>query len=52
MENNEFYSEVGGIKISELNKLEFEFLACLKFDLMVEENFFENFQRNIYKLFH
>ena len=35
--NNKWFASVGGIPLQELNKLEFEFLGAIKFDLGLEQ---------------
>eukprot|EP00792_Barthelona_sp_PAP020_P004909 TRINITY_DN2405_c0_g2_i1.p1 TRINITY_DN2405_c0_g2~~TRINITY_DN2405_c0_g2_i1.p1 ORF type:complete len:181 (+),score=49.06 TRINITY_DN2405_c0_g2_i1:70-612(+) len=44
---NNYYSRVGGIKITELNKLEIELLFLLKFSLQISTEEFENFCNSI-----
>ena len=39
---NSYYAKVGGIKISELNELEKQFLLLINFELYVTEDSYEN----------
>ena len=38
---NKFYSNVSGLKCSELNNLELKFVTEIKFDLFVDKNLYE-----------
>lgn len=40
--SNRFWSQVGGIELAELNQLEFQFCALLKFDLFVHPDEYES----------
>jgi len=44
---NKFYSNVAGLKCSELNKLELKFVTDLNFDLFVDKNLFEKYKNNL-----
>lgn len=41
--SNEFYAKVGGIKMIEMNKLEYEFLLLIEFNLFVNEDVFNKY---------
>lgn len=41
--SNEFYAKVGGIKMAEMNKLEYEFLSLIEFNLFVNEDVFNKY---------
>ena len=44
---NKFYSNVSGLKCSELNKLELKFVTEIKFDLFVDKNLYEKYKNNL-----
>ena len=44
---NKFYSNVSGLKCSELNKLELKFSTEIKFDLFVDKNLYEKYKNNL-----
>ena len=44
---NKFYSNVSGLKCSELNKLELKFATEIKFDLFVDKNLYEKYKNNL-----
>ena len=44
---NKFYSNVAGLKCSELNKLELKFVTEIKFDLFVDKNLYEKYKNNL-----
>ena len=41
--SNEFYAKVGGIRMTEMNKLEYEFLSLIEFNLFVNEEVFNKY---------
>ena len=41
--SNEFYAKVGGIRMIEMNKLEYEFLCLIEFNLFVNEEVFNKY---------
>ena len=41
--SNEFYAKVGGIRMAEMNKLEYEFLSLVEFNLFVNEDVFNKY---------
>lgn len=41
--SNEFYAKVGGIRMAEMNKLEYEFLSLIDFNLFVNEDVFNKY---------
>ena len=41
--SNEFYAKVGGIRMTEMNKLEYEFLSLIEFNLFVNEDVFKKY---------
>lgn len=41
--SNEFYAKVGGIRMAEMNKLEYEFLSLIEFNLFVNEEVFNKY---------
>ena len=41
--SNEFYAKVGGIRMTEMNKLEYEFLCLIEFNLFVNEEVFNKY---------
>ncbi len=41
--SNEFYAKVGGIRMTEMNKLEYEFLSLIDFNLFVNEDVFNKY---------
>eukprot|EP00009_Paramoeba_aestuarina_P014707 CAMPEP_0201524176 /NCGR_PEP_ID=MMETSP0161_2-20130828/21158_1 /ASSEMBLY_ACC=CAM_ASM_000251 /TAXON_ID=180227 /ORGANISM="Neoparamoeba aestuarina, Strain SoJaBio B1-5/56/2" /LENGTH=250 /DNA_ID=CAMNT_0047923467 /DNA_START=17 /DNA_END=769 /DNA_ORIENTATION=+ len=45
LQTNTFYARVGGISLSELNKLESEFLQILDFDLLVSEPEYRGYEK-------
>lgn len=40
---NEFYAKLGGITKMEINRLEYEFLALIEFNLYVGDDIFEKY---------
>ena len=45
--SNSFYAKVGGVSITELNHLEYEFLSLIDFDLYVDEDLFSKYSNYI-----
>ena len=43
MENNTFYAKIGGVKKSEIDVLEYQFLILIDFKLYVSEELFEKY---------
>ena len=41
--SNEFYAKVGGIRMTDMNKLEYEFLSLIEFNLFVNEEVFNKY---------
>ena len=42
--NNEYYAKVAGVTINELNKMEYDFLVLLDFNLYIEPNTFNDYK--------
>eukprot|EP01132_Coremiostelium_polycephalum_P003112 gene3112-3891_t len=45
--NNEFYSQVGGVSLKEMNSLELDFLKMLNFSAICPNSLFEEYQREM-----
>ena len=45
--SNSFYAKVGGVSITELNHLEYEFLSLIDFELYVDEDLFSKYSNYI-----
>lgn len=45
--SNKYYAKVGGINLTQLNLLEFDFVCSLEFNIMVEYKLFEKYYRNL-----
>ena len=45
--SNIFYSKVGGVSITELNHLEYEFLSLIDFDLYVDDDLYSKYSNYI-----
>ncbi len=41
---NVFYSKICGVKISKLNKMEYEFVCGINFDLYIEKSFYYKYE--------
>ena len=44
------YAKLGGLSVSELNYLEFQFLILIKFSLFIENDLFEKYKNNLLSL--
>ena len=44
------YAKLGGLSVSELNYLEFQFLILIKFSLFIESDLFEKYKNNLLSL--
>ena len=42
--SNKYYASICGIKLSHLNKMEYEFLCGIKFELFIDKDFFIQYQ--------
>ena len=45
--SNSFYAKVGGVSITELNYLEYEFLSLIDFDLYVDDDLYSKYSNYI-----
>ena len=45
--SNSFYAKVGGVSITELNHLEYEFLSLIDFDLYVDDDLYSKYSNYI-----
>ena len=45
--SNKFYAKVGGVSITELNHLEYEFLSLIDFDLYVDDDLYSKYSNYI-----
>ena len=48
--SSSIYAKLGGLSISELNYLEFEFLILIKFSLFIEKDLFDKYKNNLLSL--
>ena len=47
--NNDYYAQIFGLSLNELNQLEYQFLILMDFNLYVEQKFMKKFLKYIYK---
>lgn len=45
--DNHFYAKVGGLSTKELNEIEYHFLTLINFSLVVNENVYLRYYRNL-----
>ena len=45
---NEYYSQIAGIKMTELKNIEYNFLSLCNFNVFVDEETFEKYSRNLH----
>lgn len=51
--NNDYYAQIFGLSLNEINQLEYSFLLLIDFNLFVEEKFIKKFLKHIYsKIFN
>ena len=48
--DNEYYSQIAGIKMDELKNIEYNFLSLCDFNVFVDEETFEKYSRNLHNL--
>ena len=48
--NNKYYSQIAGVNLKELKKMESEFLRLIKFELYINKNIFEKYKNYINKI--
>ena len=46
--DNEYYSQIAGIKMEELKNIEYNFLSLCDFNVFVDEETFEKYSRNLH----
>ena len=45
--SNEYYAKVGGISLDELNKLEEAILSLLEFNLFIDDELYDNYEKQL-----
>ena len=45
--SNHFYSKICGVNLKDLNKMEYEFICGIRFEIYIEKEYFYEFQKSI-----